>query len=412
MGRARRPRWSRLAERLRAAGRTVVVTREPGGTRLGEQLREILLARHGGVEPTDPLTDAFLFEAARRHLVCQVIRPALDDEAIVVCGRYSDSTFAYQGFGAGVRLETLRALDEAATEGLRPDVTILLDLPAEAGLARVMPDDVTRFEAEHDLAFHRRVRDGFLRLAAEAPERFVIVDATRSGDDVAAEVWRAVEDRLALPSSEPSEPIRAHEPVSADDTVAPGRPVSTVDDDDRQVLARVANGELDALEALYDRYRAMAYSIALRVTGDASLAEDVLQDAFLGAWRHAGRYVEGRGSVKTWLLAIVHHRAVDAVRRRRPTNALPETEDVTPAALTAPDLWGEVAADLDAGTVRAALDVLPDVQREAIELAYFGGLTQQEIAARTGAPLGTVKGRMRLALLAMRRHLLEQGAAP
>jgi RNA polymerase sigma-70 factor (ECF subfamily) len=200
--------------------------------------------------------------------------------------------------------------------------------------------------------------------------------------------------------------------VSADDAVAPGRPVSTVEDDDRQVLARVANGELNALEALYDRYRAMAYSIALRVTGDASLAEDVLQDAFLGAWRHAGRYAEGRGSVKTWLLAIVHHRAVDAVRRRRPTNALPETEDVTPSALTAPDLWGEVAAGLDADTVRAALDVLPDVQREAIELAYFGGLTQQEIATRTGAPLGTVKGRMRLGLLAMRRHLLEQGAAP
>ena len=200
--------------------------------------------------------------------------------------------------------------------------------------------------------------------------------------------------------------------MSADDPVAPGRPVSTVEDDDRQVLARIANGELNALEALYDRYRTMAYSIALRVTGDASLAEDVLQEAFLGAWRHAGRYAEGRGSVKTWLLAIVHHRAIDAVRRRRPTNSLPETEDVTPAPLTVPDLWGEVAADLDADTVRGALDVLPQVQREAIELAYFGGLTQQEIAARTGAPLGTVKGRMRLALLAMRRHLLEQGVGP
>ena len=200
--------------------------------------------------------------------------------------------------------------------------------------------------------------------------------------------------------------------MSAGDPVAPGRPVSIVEDDDRQVLARIANGELNALEALYDRYRTMAYSIALRVTGDASLAEDVLQEAFLGAWRHAGRYAEGRGSVKTWLLAIVHHRAIDAVRRRRPTNALPETEEVTPAALTVPDLWGEVAADLDAGSVRAALDVLPDVQREAIELAYFGGLTQQEIATRTGAPLGTVKGRMRLGLLAMRRHLLELGAGP
>ena len=195
----------RLAERLRATGRTVIVTREPGGTRLGEQLREILLARHGGVEPTDPLTDAFLFEAARRHLVRQVIQPALEDEKIVVCGRYSDSTFAYQGFGAGVPLETLRALDEAATEGLRPDLTILLDLPVEAGLARVAPDDVTRFEAEHDLTFHQRVRDGFLRLAADEPDRFVIVDAALSAAEVAAEVWRASDARLAS-VSEPDGP--------------------------------------------------------------------------------------------------------------------------------------------------------------------------------------------------------------
>jgi RNA polymerase sigma-70 factor (ECF subfamily) len=182
---------------------------------------------------------------------------------------------------------------------------------------------------------------------------------------------------------------------------------------DRDILARVAAGQLGALEELYDRYRTLAYSIALRVTGDAALAEDVLQDAFLGAWRHAGRYVEGKGSVKTWLLAIVHHRAIDAIRRRRPTTSLPEREEAPPAALTLPDPWGEVAAGLDAAAVREALATLPEAQREAIELAYFGGLTQQEIAARTGAPLGTVKGRMRLALLALRRHLLEgAGGAP
>jgi len=100
----------------------------------------------------------------------------------------------------------LQALDEAATEGLRPDLTLLLDLPAEAGLARVTPDDVTRFEADHDIAFHRRVRDGFLRLAAEAPERFVIVDATRSADDVATEIWRAVGGQLGGPVNEPNAP--------------------------------------------------------------------------------------------------------------------------------------------------------------------------------------------------------------
>jgi len=184
-----------------------------------------------------------------------------------------------------------------------------------------------------------------------------------------------------------------------------GRLPSQADDADQLILGRVAAGELNALEELYDRYRTMAYSIALRITADATTAEDVVQDAFLGAWRNAARYVDGRGSVKTWLLSIVHHRAVDAVRRRRPTIELPPVEDVPPAGLTLPDIWAEVSAILDRDSVRAALEVLSTVQREAIELAYFGGLTQQEIAARTSTPLGTVKSRMRLGLLAMRREL-------
>src|SRR6266404_4921769 len=166
-----------------------------------------------------------------------------------------------------------------------------------------------------------------------------------------------------------------------------GRVASAADDADRAVLVLVAAGQLDALQELYDKYRVMAYSIALRITADASLAEDVVQDAFLGAWRNASRYVEGKGSVKTWLLAIVHHRAVDAVRRRRPTVDLPEREMVPPAQLTLPDIWPEVAGRLDQQAVQCALRVLSDVQREAIELAYFGGLTQQEIAARTNTPL-------------------------
>ena len=179
----------------------------------------------------------------------------------------------------------------------------------------------------------------------------------------------------------------------------------SVDDADRDVLVRVADGQLEALEELYDRYRTMAYSIALRITADASAAEDVVQDAFLGAWRNAARYVEGRGSVKTWLLAIVHHRAIDAVRRRRPTTELPDLELPPPVALTEPDVWMEVAAGIDAELVRRALAELSEVQRQALELAYFGGLTQQEIADRTETPLGTVKSRMRLGLLAMRRSL-------
>ncbi len=183
------------------------------------------------------------------------------------------------------------------------------------------------------------------------------------------------------------------------------RQPSPADHADRDALGRVADGQLNALESLYDRYHVMAYSIALRITGDGALAEDVVQEAFLGVWRNAARYVEGRGSVKTWLLSIVHHRAVDALRRRRPTSELPDREEAPPTALTLPDVWAEVPGRLDAEAVQAALGSLSDVQREALELAYYGGLTQQEIAARTGTPLGTVKSRMRLGLLAMRRAL-------
>jgi len=188
---------------------------------------------------------------------------------------------------------------------------------------------------------------------------------------------------------------------------SPHRVATVVDDADRAVLGRIADGELRALDELYERYKTMAYSIAYRITNDATLAEDVVQDAFLGAWRNAARYLEERGSVKTWLLAIVHHRAIDAVRRRRPTSELPEREAIPPAELRLPDVWAEVSSRLDVATVRDALATLSDVQREAIELAYFGGLTQVEVAERTATPLGTVKSRMRLGLLSMRRVLLD-----
>jgi RNA polymerase sigma factor (sigma-70 family) len=189
-------------------------------------------------------------------------------------------------------------------------------------------------------------------------------------------------------------------------------PMSDPRAQDREILGRLAAGDLDALEELYDRYRTVTYSIAHRITGDQDLAEDVLQDAFLGVWRNASTYVEGRASVKTWLVAIVHHRAVDAVRRRRPTVELPEVEGRAPAQLTQPDLWDDVAAGLDRDRVRSGLESLAKGQREAIELAYFGGLTQREIAERTGTPLGTVKSRVRLGLLAMRRALAEDPGAP
>jgi RNA polymerase sigma-70 factor (ECF subfamily) len=178
---------------------------------------------------------------------------------------------------------------------------------------------------------------------------------------------------------------------------------------DRETMDRLAGGDLGALDRLYEHYGAMSFSIAYRITGDRAAAEDVVQEAFLGAWRNAARYADGRGTVRTWLLSIVHHRAIDAVRRRRPTAELPETETNLPGALTLPDTWEEVAVGLDRAAIQVALSRISGVQREAIELAYFGGLTQTEIAERTGVPLGTVKGRLRLGLDGLRAAMLATG---
>ena len=171
-------------------------------------------------------------------------------------------------------------------------------------------------------------------------------------------------------------------------------------------MERLVNGDLGALDELYEQYGAMAFSIAYRITGDRSAAEDVVQDAFLGAWRNAARYADSRGSVRTWLLSIVHHRSIDTLRRRRPTVELPDSETTLPDSLTLPDTWADVELRLDRDAVLAAMNGISDVQREAIELAYFGGLTQTEIAERTNVPLGTVKGRLRLGLQGLRAALL------
>jgi len=176
-------------------------------------------------------------------------------------------------------------------------------------------------------------------------------------------------------------------------------------------MERLAAGDAEALDGLFERYGAMAYSVALRITADPAAAEDVVQDAFLGAWRNADRFMGSKGLARTWLLSIVHHRAIDAIRRRRPASELPEPEATTPDSLTLPDVWGEVARGLDRIAIRAALQTISPIQREAIELAFFSGLTQVEVAARTGAPLGTVKSRMRLGLLGLRRALEEPAAA-
>jgi dTMP kinase len=184
----------RLRDRGSDAGFEIVLTREPGGTPIGEAIREVLL--HGPDRAIDPRTDALLFNAARAQLVRDVIQPALERGALVVSTRFADSTVAYQGYGAGLPIGDLRALEHFATDGLVPDLTIVLDLPVEAGLRRKSGSEVTRFEAELDLDFHRRVRDGFLAMAAHEPARFTIVDAAREPDVVAEAVALAVGARV------------------------------------------------------------------------------------------------------------------------------------------------------------------------------------------------------------------------
>jgi dTMP kinase len=186
-----------LAERLVTQGADVLLTREPGGTPLGERVRELLLRAPAGSH--DALSDALLFNAARSRLVSEVIRPALDAGAIVICDRFTDSTLAYQGYGGGVPLDALRALAAVATGGLLPHRTVLLDVPVEKGLDRRRAGDaasLTRFEedAAHGTDFHARVRDGYLALAAEEPARWRIVDGTLDREEVADRVWSAVRD--------------------------------------------------------------------------------------------------------------------------------------------------------------------------------------------------------------------------
>ena len=172
------------------------------------------------------------------------------------------------------------------------------------------------------------------------------------------------------------------------------------DDLDEKLVQRLRAGDEAAFEQLYDRHSARAYGLALRITNDRSLAQDVVQEAFLNLWRSASSFDANRATVRTWLLSITHHRAVDIVRRRRPTVAiefLAAAPTVEPA-LREPDIWPTVALHLDARSVRSALQSIAAPQRVVLELAYFGGLTQTEIASRIGIPLGTVKSRARLGL--------------
>lgn len=178
---------------------------------------------------------------------------------------------------------------------------------------------------------------------------------------------------------------------------------------DEELLQGIVAEDVEALESLYARYGGLAFSLALRITGSREAAEDVVQEAFLSAWRRALTYKPERGSARSWLLGIIHNRAIDAVRARRvggPT--VPLDEGMPLAAKDNP--LETVEQNLDREAIRRAMTTLPDEQRQSIELAYFSGFSYPEIAQRLGVPLGTIKSRMRLGLEKLRVLMADSNA--
>ena len=186
-----------LAEWLSAQGLNVLFTREPGGTSIGDRLRQILLSPNSaGLVPE---AEVLLFSASRAQLVREAILPHLEAGGIVVCDRYADSTYAYQGYGRGLDMDTLRRITHFATQGLVPDLTFLIDIPVEEGLRRKRrgngEDDWNRMEAELH-AYHERVREGYLELAAQEPARWVVLDGRKPVEVVQEQVRNHVVARL------------------------------------------------------------------------------------------------------------------------------------------------------------------------------------------------------------------------
>jgi dTMP kinase len=186
----------RLAERLRAAGREVVVTREPGGSPGAEAIRSLLVS--GAADRWSSISEALLMNAARRDHVEKLIAPALARGDVVVCDRFADSTRAYQGAAGGAPADLIAMLESPVIGDCRPDLTLVLDLPVEIGLARAASRGgaEARFEAK-GAAFHAAIRQAFLDIAAVEPERCVVVDASGAPELVAEAVWAAVEARIA-----------------------------------------------------------------------------------------------------------------------------------------------------------------------------------------------------------------------
>jgi len=181
-----------LYKRLAQSAIPAVLTHEPGGTPLSKKIRGWL--KRADDISISPLTELLLFNASRTQLIEEVIRPELEKGKVVICDRYADSTTAYQSYGRGLDLGMVTAINNIATGGLKPALTVLLDISAEEGLARKKRRD--RFERE-DIAFHQRVREGYLKLAKEEPERWLVIDATQSKEKIAGIIWQKVSQLLS-----------------------------------------------------------------------------------------------------------------------------------------------------------------------------------------------------------------------
>ena len=178
-----------LWKKLSRLGIPTELTHEPGGTVLGNEIRHLLKRRRQ--DNILPEAELLLFAACRTQLVTEVIRPNLQKGKVVICDRFADSTTAYQGYGRGIDLATIKATNELATQGTKPDLTILLDVPATKGLGRKQDKTEDRFEAE-DIAFHNRIRDGYLKISAEEPERWLVIDATLPRTEITEIIWDRV----------------------------------------------------------------------------------------------------------------------------------------------------------------------------------------------------------------------------
>jgi RNA polymerase sigma-70 factor (ECF subfamily) len=173
---------------------------------------------------------------------------------------------------------------------------------------------------------------------------------------------------------------------------------------DEALVQAVQRREIEAFEELFDRHHRLCLAVAYKVLGDASLSEDVTQEAFLGLWRQPDSYQAARGSLRTWLLSVVRHRAIDLTRGAAYKREKVALEDAAHLHASS-DVWEQVSQRLDKARIKAAVDTLPDEQKDAILMAFFGGYTYQEIAEKIGAPLGTVKGRIRLGMNKLRALL-------